>query len=73
MSAAPTPDRERSLTPNYRPLLDNGPFFIETKRGSAARDHRDLFLEHRSASAGLQRIATGARKFCPDILLAVNS
>jgi len=50
-----------------------GRFFIETKRGSAARDHRDLFLEHRSASAGLQRIATGARKFCPDILLAVNS
>ena len=34
MSAAPNPDRERSLTPNYRPLLDNGPFFIETRRSS---------------------------------------
>jgi hypothetical protein len=50
MSAAPNPDTaRRTLTQNYRPLLDTKPLFIETKsesvrapgfggaRGSAAR------------------------------------
>ena len=44
MSIAPHPEPREEPDPNYRPLLDSRPFFIETRSGARSRRGRPLLF-----------------------------
>ena len=85
MSTAPTPTRREDPDPNHRPLLDNRPFFIETrssadrrskeKSGANAPPGNEEVTSKRHRDRGMQAEPGGASHCgfgCPGPLPGIN-